>query len=183
MVNASPWARATILPISVLAVIGYALSAMNSLGAVHTGLGFFSLPTSPDGHEEYTAYCSACHGPDGRGKGRSSRYCSVPPTDLTQLAQKNKGIYPADWVCDVLRRGTGRLSKRHGYMPVWKPLLKSMNADVEGVTELRIRNLSAYIRTLQVAPPNEAVTVRQTHSRRTDTPTPAVAPVSPGQPR
>jgi len=98
-------------------------------------------------------YCAGCHGLDGRGRGRVSAYCKVPPTDLSQLAVRNKGIYPAEWVCEVLRHGTGHPSNGQGYMPTWEPLLKSMNADPPGLTELRIQNLAAFVKTLQDPPP------------------------------
>ncbi|HKM79900.1 MAG TPA: hypothetical protein VJY15_02925 [Candidatus Acidoferrum sp.] len=37
-------------------------------------------------------------------------------------------------------------------MPTWEPLLKSMNADPPGVTEIRIQNLAAYVETLRAQP-------------------------------
>jgi len=152
MVNATRCARAALFLISIVAVIGYALSALNCHSAVNYASPLFSFViTSTSGQEEYMAYCAGCHGQDGRGKGRSSRYCSVPPTDLTQLAQKNNGAYPAEHVCEVLRHGTGHAPKGQGYMPVWEPLLKSMNADPPGVTDVRIQNLAAYIKTLQAS--------------------------------
>ncbi len=81
------------------------------------------------------------------------RYCTVPPTDLTQLAQRNNGVYAAERICEVLRHGTGHAPKGQGYMPTWEPLLKSMNGDPPGVTEVRIENLAAYIKILQDEPP------------------------------
>ncbi len=154
MLNATRCARAAVLLILFVAVSGYALSAINCHTAVdHASPLFSHVITSISGQEEYTAYCAGCHGQDGRGKGRSSRYCSVPPPDLTQLTQKNKGMYPAERVCEVLRHGTGHAPKGQGYMPTWEPLLKSMNADPPGVTEVRIQNLAEYIKTLQEEPP------------------------------
>ncbi len=150
MVNAFRSARAAYFFI-LLAALGWcALSAINCDSAVRHASPLFSLAiTSTAGQEEFGAYCAGCHGQDRRGKGRSSAYCTVPPSDLTQLAQRNHGIYPVERVCDVLRRGTGRPPRGQGYMPVWEPFLKSMNADAPGVTELRIQNLAKYVRTLQ----------------------------------
>jgi hypothetical protein len=34
-------------------------------------------------------------------------------------------------------------------MPIWEPLLKVLNGDGPGVTEVRIRSLAEYVRTLQ----------------------------------
>ena len=38
-------------------------------------------------------------------------------------------------------------------MPTWEPLLKSMNGDPPGVTEVRIQNLTDYVKTLQEITP------------------------------
>jgi len=134
----------------LVAVGGCALAVICGHAAVSYASPLFSFAiTSTSGQEEYTAYCAGCHGQDGRGSGRSAAYCTVAPANLTQLAQRNSGVYPVERVCDVLRRGTGRPPRGQGYMPVWEPLLKSMNADPPGVTEMRIQNLAAYVKILQ----------------------------------
>ena len=164
MLNATRFTEVAIFLLSFFAVGGFALSAVNWDKAVSEVPNLYSLVlTSTSGQEMYSVYCAGCHGKDGRGKGRSSGYCTVPPADLTQLAQKNKGIYPADRICQVLRHGTGHAPKGQGYMPIWEPLLKSMNADPPGVTEVRIQNLAAYGRTLQnnaAAPRERPTTVK-----------------------
>jgi hypothetical protein len=68
---------------------------------------------------------------------------------LTQLARKNHDIYPSERVCQILRYGTGQEAKEQGYIPFWGSLLRPMNADPPGVTEVRIQSLSEYVRTLQ----------------------------------
>jgi mono/diheme cytochrome c family protein len=147
MVNATWCVRAALLLLALVAVSGYAFSAINCGSAVNHASPLFT--TSNSGQEEYLAYCAGCHGQDGHGKGRSSAYCTVPPADLTQLAQRNNGVYRVEKVCDVLRRGTGRPARGQGYMPIWEPLLKSMNADPPGVTEIRIQNLAEFVKTIQ----------------------------------
>jgi mono/diheme cytochrome c family protein len=109
--------------------------------------GVVTAPTA--GEEMYAAYCVGCHGEDGLGYGRYSGDCSVPPRDLTQLARKNHGIYPVEKVWTILRQGTGQAPAERGYMPIWEPLLKVLNGDAPGVTEVRIRSLAEYVRTLQ----------------------------------
>ncbi len=139
------------LLLAFFAINGYALSSINfSIANSFPSPLFSFFTTSTSGQEEFNAYCAGCHGQDGHGKGHSAAYCSVPPADLTQLALKNHGVYPIEGVCDVLRRGTGHPPAGQGYMPVWEPLLKSMNGDAPGLTELRIQNLAAYIKNLQV---------------------------------
>jgi mono/diheme cytochrome c family protein len=137
----------------LFAVPGYVPSVVSWDTPVNRGSSIFPLVISPTaGKDMYMVYCAGCHGEDGRGKGQSARYCTVPPADLTQLARNNHGIYPTERICDVLRHGTGKPAKNQVYMPIWEPLLKSMNAEPATVTEERIRNLSEYVKTLQDRP-------------------------------
>lgn len=154
MVNVIRRSRVKVLVFLMIVLGGPAFFIIDSHPAFASALTRFSLFISPtSGQEQYMVYCAGCHGEDGRGKGRSSRYCSAPPTDLTQLAHKNRGTYPAERVCNVLHQGTGHTPKGRGYMPTWEPLLKSMNGDPPGVTEVRIQNLTDYVKTLQEITP------------------------------
>lgn len=67
----------------------------------------------------YLSYCSACHGTTGRGDGTLAAILEVEPTDLTQFASANGGVFPFR---SVLRAIDGRTTVRaHGdtAMPVW----------------------------------------------------------------
>jgi mono/diheme cytochrome c family protein len=71
------------------------------------------------GEIEYQNYCAVCHGVDSRGQGIMSRFLTVRPADLTQLAKKNGGAFPF-W--QVYRTIDGREEVRgHGSrdMPIW----------------------------------------------------------------
>ena len=113
---------------------------------------FFYVVTSTSGREMYLAYCSGCHGKDGRARTAASRLCTVSPSDLTLLSINNQGSYPAQKVLEVLHNGTGKPPQGQGYMPVWEPLLKSMNSETQDVVDLQLRNLTEYVRTLQTRP-------------------------------
>lgn len=89
---------------------------------------------------------------DGRSRTPAARLCAVPPADLTLLSISNQGSYPAQKVERVLHYGTDKPPQGQGYMPVWEPLLKSMNSETQEVTDLRIHNLTEYVRTLQARP-------------------------------
>jgi mono/diheme cytochrome c family protein len=151
MLNRSLFTKAAIFLLSFCAVGGYAISAVNWNTAGTRVPNFFSLVlTSTSGQEMYTVYCAGCHGKDGRGKGQSSRLCTVPPADLTQFARNNHGVFPAKWISGILHHGTGRPPTGQGYMPVWEPLLSSLQAEPSNVTETRLQNLPEYVKTLQV---------------------------------
>ena len=150
MVIASRWAKAAISLLPFVAVLAYVPSGVNSDTPANKGSFPFSvLVTSTSGPEMYEAYCTGCHGKDGRGKTIAARYCTVPPADLSQLARNNGGIYPAKKVCQILQYGTGKTAEGQGYMPVWEPLLKSMNDEPPWITKARIYNLADYVGMLQ----------------------------------
>ena len=71
------------------------------------------------GELEYQNYCAVCHGVDGKGQGIMSKYLTVRPADLTQIAKNNGGTFRF-W--QVYRTIDGREAVRgHGTrdMPVW----------------------------------------------------------------
>ncbi|MFI5103599.1 MAG: c-type cytochrome [Terriglobales bacterium] len=107
-------------------------------------------PTSAaSGHDMYKNYCAACHGVDGKGQGPAAEALKIPPTDLTTLAQKSGGKYPALKVAAVLR-GEEVLSA-HGSkdMPVWGNLFWHLSEGRGSEVQQRISNLNQYVESLQ----------------------------------
>ena len=102
------------------------------------------------GKEMYRQYCAPCHGVDGTGKGPAAPALKSQPTDLTQLARKHDGKYPANAVAGVLKFGSGA-NPAHGSadMPMWGPLFLSLDKYHDTVVQQRISNLVTYIETLQ----------------------------------
>jgi mono/diheme cytochrome c family protein len=105
--------------------------------------------SAASGKEMYTQYCAPCHGTDGKGTGPAASAMKAPPTDLTQLAKKHDGKYPADHVAAVLRFGSGPGAHGSADMPVWGPLFKSLDKFHDTTVQQRVSNLVAYIETLQ----------------------------------
>jgi mono/diheme cytochrome c family protein len=106
-------------------------------------------PTSPaSGKEMFHAYCASCHGSDGKGNGPAAPALKKQPTDLTSLAQKNGGKFPAMLVMSSIKDGA---AAGHGSkdMPVWGPILSSVSEDNPGVVDQRVGNLVGYIQSLQ----------------------------------
>ena len=71
------------------------------------------------GRTEYTANCLNCHGQVGDGNGPYAALLNKTPSDLTQLAKSNKGVFPVARVYEVI---DGRqTTKGHGQrdMPIW----------------------------------------------------------------
>jgi mono/diheme cytochrome c family protein len=106
--------------------------------------------TSPaSGKDMYNQYCAPCHGMNGKGSGPAAPAMKAAVPDLTQLAKKHDGKYPASSVASVLKFGSGPASHGSAEMPVWGPLFQSLDKYHETVVQQRISNLVGYIETLQ----------------------------------
>ena len=106
--------------------------------------------TSPaSGKEMFVSYCAACHGKDAKGDGPAAGALKQAPADLTRLAQRNGGKYPADKVTSILRGENSLMAHGDQEMPVWGPVFWSMSQGHEEQVQLRIANLNKYLQSLQ----------------------------------
>ena len=111
------------------------------------------VPVTPvradQGKAMFDNYCAVCHGLDGKGDGPARPALKGTPEDLTLLAQKNGGKFPASHVAAKLREVNEAV---HGSkeMPVWGPLLSSVSGNSDAEVQMRISNLTRYIQSLQV---------------------------------
>ena len=98
----------------------------------------------------FDTYCGVCHGPDAKGTGPAATALKTPPADLTQLAVRNGGKFPELRVVGAIL-GDSERPVAHGSkdMPVWGPVFRSLNRDAGASTQMRVANLTAYIRSLQ----------------------------------
>jgi mono/diheme cytochrome c family protein len=101
------------------------------------------------GKDMYVAYCASCHGKNGKGDGPAASALKSVPTDLTQLAAKNKGTFPENYVSQTIKGDFDTPSHGSKDMPVWGPIFGAMGTKSDGVVQLRIRNLTKYIASLQ----------------------------------
>lgn len=107
-------------------------------------------PTSAaSGPEMYKTYCAVCHGTDGKGNGPAADALKVPPTDLTALAGKNGGKYPAMKVSAIIRGDDVLAAHGSKDMPIWGHLFWSISAGHEAEVQQRVANLNEYIESLQ----------------------------------
>jgi mono/diheme cytochrome c family protein len=93
--------------------------------------------------------CAVCHGLEGKGDGPAAAALKVPPPDLTTLAKRHDGKFPADYVATVLRNGVKTPAHGNAEMPIWGPIFELMNRLDETQTNLRITNLTNYLKSLQ----------------------------------
>lgn len=104
---------------------------------------------SNSGKEMFNSYCAVCHGTDAKGNGPAASAMKAAPTDLTTLAQKNGGKYPASHVAAVIRGQASTPSHGSQDMPIWGPLFSSIDQGRQGQVQQRIANLVNYIEGLQ----------------------------------
>ena len=92
------------------------------------------------GEEMFQVYCSSCHGRDAKGG-------SGP--NLTTLAKRNNGKFPALMVRETIR-GETRVDE-HGPkdMPAWGVAFRYVGSGSRLEIDVRINNLTEYIRSLQ----------------------------------
>lgn len=98
------------------------------------------------GSATFNAYCTACHGPSGKGDGPAAKAFVKPPSDLTQITKKNNGKFPAAAVKMHVSGDTVVAAHGSRDMPTWGPVFRSTDGNV---VELRLKNLVDYIESIQ----------------------------------
>lgn len=107
-------------------------------------------PTSPaSGQEMFKAYCASCHGPEGKGNGPAAPALKKQPANLTELSARNSGKFPDLRVFQTIKGDAEMPAHGSRDMPVWGNLFPSLSHGNEGEVQLRISNLTAYIRSIQ----------------------------------
>ena len=105
------------------------------------------------GSEFYQRYCASCHGMEGKGDGPAAAAMVPPPKDLTRIAERRGGEYPAG---EIARYIDGRFDiPAHGTraMPVWGESFGAAIPDAgvsEEVVRGRILVLVEYLKSIQV---------------------------------
>jgi mono/diheme cytochrome c family protein len=114
------------------------------------------LSTS-SGAQLFRQYCASCHGRQGQGDGPVAPFFKLLPPDLTLIARRSGGVFPAERVRRIID-GTENLPP-HGarQMPVWGLEFAMITAKADGraAAEATIARLVEHLRTMQrVAAPN-----------------------------
>ena len=98
----------------------------------------------------FRTYCAACHGENAKGTGPLADSMRRRPADLTEIAKRNKGVFPRDLVFRII---DGRQPvKGHGGadMPVWGDVFaRSAEGGDPAVVQRRIEVLVAYLEGIQ----------------------------------
>jgi mono/diheme cytochrome c family protein len=146
--------RIVCLAAIMVLVCGCGMSAQTAPAATQPAPPAIKHVTAPyttpsSGKGMFEAYCASCHGKDGHGDGPAASALKMPTTNLTTLAAKNGGAFPAAHVAAVIQGDA--LTPAHGSkdMPVWGPIFLSIAGHSQAEVQLRIRNLTNYVESLQ----------------------------------
>ena len=108
------------------------------------------------GKELYHQHCSTCHGNDGKGTGTmydpnsADKSRRVPPADLTVMSQQNAGKFPEDRVREAIYNKKAIPGHGTPDMPAWGDVFYNQKYNPK-VVDSRVRNLTAYIGSIQAA--------------------------------
>ena len=140
-------------------VCGVAFGVLASIGwPAAVSMSADQKPTPPVltdslvGSDLFRAYCANCHGGDGKGQGPVASVLKVSPADLTTLARRHGGKYPAALVRDTLYGArVPNPSVAHGTteMPLWGAIFRQLDTK-ESVAKVRVENLVKYVESIQI---------------------------------
>jgi len=138
------------MPRKLAAVILVLLVTVGAAQAQTGGKGDTPANAEPiSGKQLYNSYCALCHATDAKGGGPFSPQLKVWPPNLTQLAKKNHGVYPAMHVQEAIDGEFGKPSHGTAEMPIWGPVFRSMAHGKKDSAQLRINSLVKYLESLQ----------------------------------
>ena len=122
-------------------------TTVQQAGAPPVKTGPYQPLVSPEGKDNFLAYCAVCHGVDAKGRGPAVPALKVPVPDLTTIAKRN-GKFDGGAITQKIV-GPERLPAAHGSieMPMWGPLFR--RAEGDAVAQLRVANLTTYLQSLQ----------------------------------
>ncbi len=140
----------------VLRIAGVATLSIAGIVLTSAPLGAQAQPSSPPtGDYLFRTYCASCHGTSAKGDGPLAESMRRRPADLTEIARRNKGVFPRD---EVYRIIDGRQPvKDHGgaNMPVWGDVFgRSSEVRSEAAITERIEALVRYLEGLQARTAN-----------------------------
>ncbi len=109
----------------------------------------------PIGQSSFLTNCAVCHGPEGKGDGPYASLLTRKPATLTTIRERNKGIFPQEYLYKLI---DGReMIPAHGTrdMPVWGDVFRAQSVQdfwpwgSEQVVRGRILEVIFYIQSIQ----------------------------------
>ena len=107
------------------------------------------------GYKEFEQSCSLCHGVDGKGNGVYTYALKDKPADLTQIKNRNNGIFPFTKMYHIIDGRNENIFHGTRDMPIWGDRFSSENWIVtsprnsETLVRGRIFELLLYLESIQ----------------------------------
>jgi cytochrome c len=106
------------------------------------------LIPSLQGPDLFRSYCAPCHGADGRGGGPVAPALKAALPDLTTIAQRNGGNFPAARMNAMIAGDQTVAAHGSREMPIWGPIFHQVEYDRD-YGNIRLKNLVDYLRSIQ----------------------------------
>lgn len=127
-----------------------AVAGLTLAGLLLAGRADAQSTSATTGDYLFRTYCAVCHGTSARGDGPLADSMRRRPANLTQIARRNKGVFPTE---EVLKMVDGRQPiNGHGGpdMPVWGDVFaRSVDGGDPAIVQARIKALVAYLEGIQ----------------------------------
>ena len=129
--------------------------ALGSLAALCVACGPAVRPDSrtiPTGETLFRLNCASCHGEQGTGNGPVAPLLKVPVPDLTRIAERRGGEFPADEIFRIIDGQASLAAHGPRHMPVWGYEFFGGEGDDEDAhadASDRVDRIVAYLRGIQ----------------------------------
>jgi mono/diheme cytochrome c family protein len=146
--------KSKIIPRTLGLVVGGILLACASSAPAENESSDYDRVLADMGSEYFVRWCASCHGEDARGTGPAAGALKVRPADLTRIAARRGGEFPAG---EIARKIDGRFEiAAHGTreMPIWGQRFGETVPEPgvsESIVRGRILVLVEYLKSIQVA--------------------------------
>jgi len=106
------------------------------------------------GKDTFLTHCAVCHGVKGNGKGPYADLLADKPADLTQIAKKNHGTFPSEWVARTIDGRDPLAAHGPWDMPIWGERFGQAEESggkpaTKAAVHARIQQLVAYLKSIQ----------------------------------
>ena len=132
------------------------MGSIDWIAGLSIGLACVSAQAAEPGAGLFLENCAACHGIYAEGDGPAISALAVPVPDLTTLAARHGGTYPAELVRAVVDGRSEQAAHGSRSMPIWgTEFWLEAGADdyANREVEARIQSLVEYLESVQANSP------------------------------
>ena len=101
-----------------------------------------------EGAKIFRSYCAACHGANGTGDGPVAAVLKTRVPDLTAIARRNRGEFPAARIRSVIAGDEDHAAHGSRTMPIWGPIFHQIEDD-QDMGYVRLENVVEYLKSIQ----------------------------------